>query len=333
MQKIKVLITDPIDNSGIDLMKAEGFEVTQKNNLSQEELIKIIPEFKAVLCRTSTKIDQEIIAAADNLKCIGLVSTGWDHIDLASASRRQIAVLGLPPGRTDIDVTTKGSFVPTAEHVILCMLALAGNFYPTVKSLKEGRWEKFGFAGTELFDKTLGIIGFGRIGKLVAERAQAFKMKILVNDLKNQELSQAASWPFAPEFVDLAELCRRSDFITIHLHKTAATVNLIAKPQFEEMKKGAMIINTARGAIINNQDLYEALKNNKIRGAALDVFEGGPAGLNIDLIGLPNVIATPHIAGVSQEGQQRQSLDTAQSVIDFFASGDLRNAINQVSKL
>jgi len=331
MQKIKILITDPIDQAGIDLMQAEGFEVMQKSNLSKQELIKIVPEFNAVLCRTSTKIDQEIIAVAANLKCIGLVSTGWDHIDIEAASAHNIAVLGLPPSWTDIDVTTKGSFVPTAEHVILCMLALAGNFYPTVKSMKEGKWEKFGFSGTELFGKTLGIVGFGRIGKLVAERAQAFKMTILINDHKNQELAKQ-QWPEYFEFVGLEELCRRADFITLHLHKTPETINLITKPQFDSMKSSAMLINTARGAIVNSQDLYEALKNNKIRGAAIDVFEGGSANLDMDFISLPNVIATPHIAGVSQEGQKRQSLDTARSVIDFFQKGDMSNTINQISQ-
>lgn len=332
MQEIKVLITDPIDSAGIDLMAKESFIITQAAGVSKEELIRIIPEFDALLCRTSTKIDKEIIDAAVNLKCIGLVSTGWDHIDIEAANARNIAVLGLPPSRTDIDVTTKGSFVPTAEHVILCTLALAGNFYPTVKSMKDGKWEKFGFSGTELFNKTLGIIGFGRIGKLVAERAQAFKMNILINDHKNKELAEQP-WPTSFEFVGLEELCQRSDFITVHLHKTPETVNLIAKSQFDLMKKNAIVINTARGAIINNQDLYEALKNNKIRAAALDVFEGGQSNLDMNLISLPNVIATPHIAGVSQEGQQRQSLDTAQSVIAFFQTGDLSNAINKVNKI
>lgn len=330
MEKIKVLITDPINDAGIKMMVEEGYEVTQEKDLLREELVKIIPDYDAVICRSSTPIDRDIIEAGKKLKCISITSTGWDTVDIDAADKLNIAVFGQPHGAPDEDVTRKGSFTPTAEHTILMMLAAAGDFYNTVDKMKQGNFAKFGFPGTELLDKTLGIIGFGRIGQLVARRARAFEMNIIAYNRNSRNKFSTVDFPV--EFVELDELCKRADFIVIHMPKTSETVNLISKKQLDLMKEGVILINTARGGIINEDDLLYALKNKKIRAAGLDVFVNEKDNLNIELISQSNVLATPHIAGVSKEGQIRRSVATANNIINFFRAGDLTNLVNQYKK-
>ena len=328
MKKIKILITDPIDTTGVKMLEDNGYTITQKSDLNKEELLKIAGDYEAIICCSSTPIDREVMESAKKLKCIAITSTGWDTIDIKTADRLKIAVFGQPANSKGGDISREGSFTPTAEHTILFMLALAGDFYNTARVMKEGRWEKFGFAGTELLDKTLGIIGFGRIGQLVSQRAQAFGMKIIAYDRDGNDKSKNLQLTFPVAFVDLKTLCRQADFITIHLPKTAETIDMIGDRQLELMKKEVIIINAARGGIINEEALIKALKNNKIRAAGLDVFVSEGHDLNMDLISLPNVIATPHIAGVSSEGQRRRSVATAQNIISFFEKGDLNNLVN-----
>lgn len=330
MGKIKILITDPIDETGIKMMIEEGYEVRQEKDLNKNDLLTIIADYDAIVCRSSTIIDRDIIVAANKLKCIAITSTGWDTIDLNAANEYNIAVFGQPTfvGSGE-DISRSGSFVPTAEHAMLLMLAAAGDFYNTVNSIKNGYWSKFDFSGTELLDKTVGIVGFGRIGQLVARRAHAFGMKVIAYDKVN---NYSVSLDFPVHFVDLDQLCQQSDFITIHMPKTTETVNLIASRQFELMKEEAVIINTSRGGIINERDLLEALKNKKIRAAALDVFVNEGLDLNMELISLPNVLATPHIAGVSKEGQKRRSVATAYNIINFLKHNDLTCLINDYKK-
>lgn len=320
---MKALITDPIDSSGPELLASKGVEITTKIGLSAAEIEKIVSDFDILICRTSTKVTKPIIAAAKKLQCIGLVSTGWDHIDIQEANARGIAIIGLPPNK-DIDVTKKGSFVPTSEHVILSMLAAAGNYCQVVDELKQGNWNKFAFQGTELFQKTLGIIGFGRIGQLVYERAAAFGMRILVSDTSKQKSNQFPNI----EFVSQENLVQESDFISIHVHKNASTIDLINKETFATMKKGVILINTSRGGIINESDLLEALNLGLVRAAAIDVYDNSKGKLPMDLITHPRVLATPHIAGVSLEGQKRQSIDTAQNILQYLFDGDTSNIIN-----
>lgn len=332
MENIKVLITDPINPIGIKSMEDEGYQVTQKQDLSKEELLDIVADYDAIICRSSTPIDGDIIKKAKKLKCISITSTGWDTIDTDTADKLNIAVFGQPSDKEGEDVTRKGSFTPNAEHTILLMLALAGDFYNTVNDMKNGKWDKFNFLGTELLDKTIGIIGLGRIGQLVAKRAHSFEMKILAYNRDNEDKKKHLQLDFPVEFVSLEELCKRSDFITIHTPKTPETINLISKKQFDLMKKEAIVINTARGGIINEDDLLDVLKNKKIRGAGLDVFVNEGSDLNMDLISLPNVVATPHIAGVSKEGQERRSIATANNIIGFFKEGKIDNLVNNYNK-
>lgn len=328
MPKTKVLITDPLHIEAINMLKESGFDVTCVKINSKEHFLKIIPRYGALICRTSTKVTEEIIASAKRLRCIGVAATGWDHIDVDAAAKHGIILFGLPPKDKSIDIQKQGSFLPTAEHTILAMLASAGNFYHAVSSLKSGKWEKYNLVGTELYNKTLGIIGLGRIGGLVAERAAAFGMKIIAYDpLVSRD--RIKNLGVKVKKVSLPVLCKKSDFITIHAHKTPKTINLLDQKSFALMKNGVIIINTARPAIINEQALMHNLASKKVRCAVLDVFENEPdtARMNMELIRMPNVLPTPHIAGVSEEAWKRVSLTTARDVIAYFTYGKKKHVI------
>lgn len=328
MRKNSVLITDPIHPEAIKLLKNSGFGVKYICEKSTHQLLATVERYDAIICRTSTKIDREMLDAAKNLKCIGVAATGWDHIDAEEATRRGVVLLGLPPGNKSVNPERQGSFLPTAEHTILCMLAAAGNFYPAVASLKQGKWERYNFVGTELYGKTLGIVGLGRVGGLVAKRAAAFGMNIIGYDpYASDDVAKNSN----VKLVTLKRLCQKSDFITVHTHKTSETINLLDKKHFAYMKQGVIVINTARAAVINEQALVSALRSKKVRCAVLDVFENEPHGINMELVKLPNVLATPHIAGVTDEAWRRVSLQTAKDVIGYLKYGRTKNAINKVT--
>ncbi|MFY9457487.1 MAG: hydroxyacid dehydrogenase [Candidatus Spechtbacterales bacterium] len=328
MSKMKVLITDPIHMEAINLLKDSGLDITYVKIKSKEHFLKIIPRYDALICRTSTKVTSEVITSAKRLRCIGVAATGWDHIDVDAAAKRGIILFGLPPGDKSVNIQREGSFLPTAEHTILAMLAAAGNFYQAVSSLKAGKWEKYNLVGTELYGKTLGIVGLGRIGGMVAQRAAAFGMKVVAYD-PHVSRDVIKNLGVKVKKVSLAVLCKKSDFITIHAHKTPKTTNLLDQKSFALMKNGVIIINTARPAIINERALMRGLASKRVRCAVLDVFENepNPARMNMDLIQMPNVIATPHIAGVSEEAWKRVSLTTAKDVIAYLKYGKKKHVI------
>jgi D-3-phosphoglycerate dehydrogenase len=312
---MKVLISDPLSEVGIRIFEeTPGIDVDINTGLAPEELKKIIGQYHGLAIRSATKVTSDIIAAADNLKVIGRAGIGLDNVDIPAASQRGIVVMNTPEGNT----------ITTAEHTIAMIMSLSRNIPQATASLKEGKWEKKTLQGQEVFNKTLGLIGAGHIGQIVAERAKAMKMKVIVYDpyIKPEIVEKLELEP-----VSLEELLQKSDYVTIHTPKTDETTNLINKKTIAKMKKGAMLINCARGGIVNEDDLYEALKAGSLAGAALDVFVKEPPG-NIKLMSLPNFICTPHLGASTKEAQENVARDVAAQIVRYLLHGTVKNAIN-----
>ncbi|MCB0209323.1 MAG: hypothetical protein KDJ52_08340 [Anaerolineae bacterium] len=309
----RVLICDRIAESGIQLLR-EHADVDIKTGLSPNELLKIIGNYEAVVVRSATKIRANAIERAYNLKVIGRAGAGLDNIDVDAAQKRGIQVVNCP------DANTRA----VAEHTMAMMLALARRLPEADMSLKEGRWEKSNLIGTGLFGKTLGIIGFGRIGREVAIRAQAFGMKVLVNQRRpTPELNLAAK----VEAVDLNDLLRLSDFVSLHVPAKPETENLITAQQLALMKPSAYLLNTARGTVINEADLLDALDRGLIAGAALDVFRQEPA-IDSQLAQHERVIATPHVAASTEDAQNLAAITVAQQIIDVIHDMPVDNPLS-----
>ncbi|MFZ1985181.1 MAG: phosphoglycerate dehydrogenase [Desulfatitalea sp.] len=312
---MKVLVSDNLGEVGIQMFKeAPGIEVDVKTGLKPEELKAIIGDYDALAIRSNTKVTEEILAAAIRLKVVARAGIGLDNVDIPAATKRGVVVMNTPTGNV----------ITTAEHAIAMMLALTRRIPEGTASLKDGRWEKKKLEGRELYQKTLGVVGYGKIGSIVADRGRGLRMRVIIYD------------PFVPpekirndgfEAVSLQELYKQSDYITVHVPKMKNTANLITKEAFEVMKSGVMLINCARGGIINEADLYEAIKAGKVAGAALDVFETEPPGKN-PLLGLDQVIATPHLGASTKEAQSNVAIMAAQQIIDYLTSGTIVNAIN-----
>jgi D-3-phosphoglycerate dehydrogenase len=298
---MKILVSDAIAEEGIAKLREAGFEVEVKTGLKPEELIKAIPEYDGLIVRSATKVTREVIQAGKNLKAIGRAGIGLDNIDTEAAKERGIKVLNTP-GATTISV---------AELTMGHMLALARHIPQATASLKAGKWEKKQFMGTELYGKTLGIIGVGRIGREVAKRASAFGMDIVAYD---PYVREADVRDLGLKLLPLEDLLQYSDYITIHVPLTPETRHMLGKREFELMKPGVRIINCARGGVIDEQALYEALVSGKVAGAALDVFEEEPPKDN-PLLKLDNVIGTPHLGASAEEGQLRAGVEIAEKMI------------------
>jgi len=287
----KVLVSDTLAKEGIDIFKnAEGIEVDVMTNLTPDELRGIIGNYDGLAIRSATKVTSNIIEKADHLKVIGRAGIGLDNVDVSAASKRGIVVMNTPGGNT----------ITTAEHAISMMLSLARKIPQATSSMKSGKWEKKKFMGTEVYNKTLGIIGIGRVGSIVANRAQGLKMNVLAYD---PFISPDAAEKMGIQLGPIDEVLAQSDFVSIHAPMTNETRNLINAENIAKMKDGAVILNCARGGIINEKDLYDALVSGKLAGAALDVFEEEPT-TNMDLISLDNVICTPHLGASTDEAQR-----------------------------
>ncbi|MGQ9570931.1 MAG: phosphoglycerate dehydrogenase [Thermodesulfovibrionales bacterium] len=323
---MKVLISDNLSQKGIEILKKAGIDVDVKIGMKPEELTDVIGKYHGLIVRSATKVTSKIIDAASNLKVIGRAGSGLDNVDITAATRKGIVVMNAPGGNT----------ITTAEHTMALMFALARQIPQATASMKQGKWEKKKFMGVELFNKTLGIIGIGNIGSQVAKRAQAFAMNVISCD---PFLSEEKAKAMGVEKVSLEELFKRSDFITIHTPITSETRNLINKETIKKMKDGVRIINCARGGIINEKDLYDAIVEGKVAGAALDVFEKEPPEDN-PLITLDNVITTPHLGAATKEAQENVAIVIAEQIADYLIHGTIRNAVNfpsipadQVAKL
>ncbi len=323
---MKVLISDNISTKCVDILKKAGLKVDVKTGMSPDELKACIGDYHGLIIRSATKMTADIIEAAKNLKVIGRAGSGLDNVDKTAATKKGIVVMNTPGGNT----------ITTAEHTIALMVSLARQIPQATMSMKSGKWEKKKFMGVELFNKTLGIVGIGNIGSQVARRMQAFSMNVIAFD---PFLSEEKAKDMGVEKVSLKELFKRADFITIHTPLTPETKNLINKEVIKTMKPGVRIINCARGGIINEKDLYDALVEGKVAGAALDVLEKEPPENN-PLLTLDSVVTTPHLGASTREAQENVAVAVAEQIVDYLVHNTIRNAINfpsipsdQVAKL
>lgn len=311
---MKVLVSDTLSQKGVEILKKAGLDVEVKTGMKPEELVENIGNYHGLVVRSATKVTSKIIDAASNLRVIGRAGSGLDNVDIASATKKGIVVMNTPGGNT----------ITTAEHTMALMFALARQIPQATASIKQGKWEKKKFMGVEIFNKTLGVVGIGNIGSQVAKRSQAFAINVIAYD---PFLSEEKAKEMGVEKVSLEELFRRSDFITIHTPITAETKNMINKDTIKKMKTGVRIINCARGGIINEKDLYDALVEGKVAGAALDVFEKEPPENN-PLLTLDNVISTPHLGAATKEAQENVAIAIAEQIADYLVRGTIRNAVN-----
>ena len=309
----KVLIAYQINENGIDELK-DVAEVVTNFTISPEELIKEIEDFDAIIVRSRTKVTREVIEAAKKLKIIARAGVGVDNVDVQAATERGVMVINAP----------ESTSITVAEHTMGLILALSRKISIADSSVKAGKWEKSKFMGIELNGKTLGVIGMGRIGSQVVTRSKAFGMETIVYD---PYITEKSASELGVTVVDLETLIKESDVMTIHVPLTPETKHLIAKPQFDMMKENAFIINCARGGIINEDDLYEALSSNKIRGAGLDVFEKEPPTMS-KLCTLDNIVLTPHIAASTSEAQRDAAIIVANEIKKVFKDQSPKNVIN-----
>lgn len=314
---MKVLVSDKLSEKGVEILRNGGLDVDVKTGLKPEELVKIIGEYDGLVVRSATKATQEIISAGKRLKVIGRAGAGVDNIDIPAASKQGIVVMNTPGGNT----------VTTGEHTIAMMMALTRNIPQANMLMKQSKWEKKALEGREVFTKTIGIIGLGRVGSVVASRALGLKMNVLVYDpFITQELAEQQGY----ELVSLDDLYARSDYITVHTPKSKETIGLVNKDAFAKMKDGVMIINCARGGIIDEKDLVEALDSGKVAGAAVDVYEKEPPE-NWSLALHPKVVSTPHLGASTHEAQENVALAIAEQMVDYLKTGLIRNAVNAPS--
>ncbi len=318
MEKVKILVSDPISSRGVDALRAhDRFEVDVNTGLPEDQLCGIIGAYAALIVRSQTKVSAKVLEAATKLKVIGRAGVGVDNVDVDEATRRGIIVMNTPGGNT----------IATAEHTFSMIMALSRNIPQAHASVKAGKWERKQFQGVELYDKTLGIVGMGRIGGEVARRAIAFGMRVLAYD---PFLSASRAKAMQVEIVGLDEIYSRSDYITVHVPKTDQTKGMINKDTIAKMKDGVRLINCARGGIINEQDLCDAIRSGKVAGAALDVYETEPP-TESPLRELDSVIMTPHLGASTEEAQESVGIQVAEQVADVLAGGTIRNAVNMPS--
>ncbi|MBC7254862.1 MAG: phosphoglycerate dehydrogenase [Chloroflexi bacterium] len=300
---MRILITDGLDEAGLTLLK-EHAEVEVHRNMPKAELLAALPQYDALIVRSSTQVTDEILAAGTRLRVVGRAGTGVDNIDVEAATRRGIAVVNAPTGNSNA----------VAEHTIALMLALARGLYGAIASLKAGRWEKSSLQGHEVKGKILGLIGLGRIGALVASKAKGLEMRVMAFD---PYVTSARAASLGVELASLDEVLSQADFLSVHTPLTPQTHGLLGRKELARLKPTAYVLNCARGGIIDEEALEEALREGRIAGAGLDVFEVEPA-TSSRLIGLPNVIATPHVGASTAEAQQQVAIDVAQAVLDVL---------------
>ncbi len=310
----KVLIADALSPQAVAVFKDRGIETVTKTGMSPQELKDVIADFDGLAVRSATKVTKPAIEAAKNLKVIGRAGIGVDTIDVPVATQRGIVVMNTPFGNS----------ITTAEHAIAMMFALARDIPAANTSTQAGKWEKSRFMGVELYGKTLGVIGCGNIGSIVADRALGIKMKVIAYD---PFLSAERAVALGVEKVELDELFARADFITLHTPLTDQTRNIIDAAAIAKMKKGVRIINCARGGLVVEADLKAALDSGKVAGAALDVFPVEPAKENI-LFGRDNIVATPHLGASTSEAQENVAVQIAEQMSDFLLNGAVTNAVN-----
>ncbi len=314
----KVLISDKMSPQAEKIFKDRGVDVTVKTDMKPEELKDLIKDFDGLAIRSTTKVTAEILKmTGGRLKVIGRAGIGVDNVDVGAATQSGVVVMNTPYGNS----------ITTAEHTIAMMMALARQIPSANSSTHAGKWEKSRYMGQEIFGKTLGIIGCGNIGAIVADRAIGLKMKVIAFD---PFLSAERAVEIGVEKADLDGVLRRADFITLHTPMTESTKGIINKDSIAKMKRGVRLINCARGGLIVEADLKAALDSGQVAGAALDVFEEEPAKTNI-LFGHENVVCTPHLGASTAEAQENVALQVAEQMADFLLQGAVANAVNMPS--
>lgn len=311
----KVLISDPVDDACISVLKDEGYTVDKKTGLKEDQICEIIGEYHILIVRSGTQVTEKIIENGTNLKIIGRAGTGVDNIDLAAATRKGIIVMNTPGGNT----------VSTAEHAISMLMALARNIPQACAALREGTWDRKTYRGVELYGKTIGIIGLGKVGREVAVRLQGFSMNVIGYDpLVADDMIAKLNI----ESVSLDELFRRSDYITIHTPLTDDTRDLLNADTLQKCKRGVRIVNCARGGIVNEQALLDTLNSGHVAGAALDVFNEEPPPADYPLLQHPKAVLTPHLGASTVEAQEKVAVQIAHQIADVLQERSLVGAVN-----
>jgi D-3-phosphoglycerate dehydrogenase len=313
---MKVLVADDLSAEGVQILKSgKGLSVDVKIGLKPPELKAIIGEYDALAVRSATKVTAEILEAGKNLKVIGRAGVGVDNIDLDAANKRGVVVMNTPGGNT----------ITVAELTVAMLMSISRHIPQATASIKNGKWEKKKFQGRELFNKTLGVIGIGNIGSVVVERCLGMKMKVIAYD---PFISAEAAQRLGCELVTLDDVLRRSDYVSVHVPFTEQTKNLVNKEALAKMKKGAFLVNCARGGIVDEAALHEALASGHLGGAALDVFATEPVNTDHPLLKLDNFICTPHLGASTEEAQQNVATALAEQMVDYLCNGTIRNAVN-----
>lgn len=316
IKTMKILVSDPLGPGGMtELKKETNIQVDEKAGLPPEELKKIIGGYDAIIIRSGTRLTKDIIEAAGKLRVIGRAGVGVDNVDLEAATKQGIIVMNTPEGNT----------ISTAEHTFSMLMALARNIPQAVASVKNVEWKRTAFLGTELNGKTLGVIGFGRIGREVAARAKAFNMKIVAFD---PFISKASVKEHPVEFMSVNDLLKVADFITVHTPLTPETKYIINSENIKLCKKGVKLVNCARGGIIEEKAMVEAIEAGIVSGVALDVFEKEPPAADNPLLKMKQVIATPHLGAATQEAQENVAIDVVKQVVDALYERAIKNAVN-----
>lgn len=312
---VHLLIPDNLDKAGLNILSAaDGVTLQSAAKMSRDDVLAAIPNADAMIIRSATKVDAVMMDAAPKLRFIGRAGVGVDNVDLNAATERGIAVMNAPDGNT----------IATAELALGLMLALARHIPQAHASLIGGQWDRKSFMGTELRRKTLGIVGFGRVGRAVAKRALAFEMTVIAYD---PFVSAEAGAANGVEMVDLDTLYARADYITLHAVVTDANLHMINAEAIGKMKQGVRIVNAARGSLIDDVALAEGIKAGKVAGAAVDVYEEEPPPANHPLIGLPGVIDTPHLGASTLEAQDEVAVQIAHTILDAL-KGEYKNVVN-----
>ena len=312
---IKILITDPLSDKGLDLLRNEGFDVTYRPNPPKDELFILVNDIDGWIIRSGTKITKELIENARQLQIIGRAGVGTDNIDIGFATSKGIIVMNVPDGNT----------ISAAEHTMAMIMSLSRNIYLGHSGLMKGEWNRSSLVGNELQNKTLGVVGLGKIGREVIKRSLSYDMNILGFDpyVNKEQFNEEET-----EIVDLDFLIENSDFITLHLPINKNTKNLFDYDQMSKMKKTARIINVARGGIINETDLVRVLNDGIIAGAAIDVFENEPIDSDNQLITAKNILLTPHLGASTVEAKEGVTSSICNQIIDYFTKNKLTNALN-----
>jgi D-3-phosphoglycerate dehydrogenase len=316
MSNVRVLVSDKLAEAGLRVLReAPGVELEFRPGMSEDELCSVIGDYDGLIIRSATQVTPRVVEEAHRLRVVGRAGIGVDNVDIPAASRRGIVVMNTPTGNS----------VTTAEHALALLASLARKIPQAVASMRTGKWEKSKFQGREIAYKTLGIIGLGNIGRIVADRAQGLKMKVIGVD---PVMSSDRAAELGIELVELDELLTRADFLTIHAPLTPETKHMINDAAFEKMKSGALLVNAARGGIVDEDALARAITEGKIAGAALDVFGTEPIAPDHPLLALDNVLCTPHLGASTSEAQERVAVEIAEQAVGYLQRGIVKNAVN-----